>query len=1122
MDNIGQDDFETAEVKHPVTGQWIALTPVVEGSGLKLVVGPTSNYAVGPDDIVTLTFRVEFNTAGDYEATGILYCHDSGSAVEIGRLTDTMVVLPPPNVAPVAVDDDYTTLEDTLLSVDTPGILANDTDANGDDLIAILETNVSHGTLTLNENGSFSYMPDENWNGVDSFTYKVNDGELDSNVATVTITVSSVNDAPVAEDIDVTTPEDTAIGITLLGSDVEGDTLTYEIVSEPTNGTIILVDNVATYNPNENWYGVDTFTYKANDGELDSNVATVTITVTPVKDQVRAVDDEYEVDQGQTLTVPAPGVLANDIDPDNNEWVATLKTNVAHGVLVLNQDGGFVYTPDSDFRGTDSFVYTLVTYPATQSLWTDDATVTITVNPVYGMPTISSDDIEGPYTVGELREFNVTLTNPADGASYTSLSASIFVDNIGFDDYDTVEVKHPVYGTWVALTPVVDGSGLRLDVGPTSNYPVGPGDVITLTFRVNFNTPGTYPAEGTLYDTAGATPVEIASFNATLTVNHADTLDEQIKEAVNYEYDPVYEYTGDMTFDVTSNTYTMIYWPAEYLDGAPMRDLARYLGALHYQDISTVESLTYKGVVYTWNPGNPPLVGSNWKDANGVSLVSVIVAELLGQYPGTATVTLADSLYTADVSFVVDVYNTLDAEIASAPTYVYDPVYHYVGSFVFDDASNTYTVTYTDDNVAPGAMNDLARYLGALYRQAGSTVIKVTYKGVDYTWNPAEPLKGSNWEDADGTTLVSVVTADFLGGMIDPATGVTFTLSDGIHTETVTFIIVINDTTAPEVVSITAIGAEGFADVEAVGGVITVDQGYIVDHTVIVLDEDVTVEAGTVVSIGGQPYGSITAEGSVLTVVPFGSNGIASLPGTFELSIPDGSVKDLAGNALQDLVVTLVVNNVAPVANDDAYITEEDIELVVPAPGILANDVDWTPITVALVGDVSNGTLTLNANGSFSYLPDEDWHGEDSFTYKVSDGELESNTATVTITVTPVKDQVRAVDDEYETDEDVVLTVSAEDGVLSNDIDPDGNERRAVLKTDVQHGQLTLNSDGSFEYIPDADWFGEDSFIYELVTFPRTQSLWTDTATVTITVHPVNDAPVLDEIPDTTIPEMAL
>jgi len=112
-----------------VTGAWIGLTPVVDGTGLRLVVGPTSNYEVGPNESVTLTFRVEFNTAGEYEATGTLYCHDSGVAVEIGSLTDTMVVLPPPNVVPVAVDDAYTTLEDTLLSVDAPGILANDTDA---------------------------------------------------------------------------------------------------------------------------------------------------------------------------------------------------------------------------------------------------------------------------------------------------------------------------------------------------------------------------------------------------------------------------------------------------------------------------------------------------------------------------------------------------------------------------------------------------------------------------------------------------------------------------------------------------------------------------------------------------------------------------------------------------------------------------------------------------------------------------------------------------------------------------------------------------------------------------------------------------------------------------------
>ena len=104
--------------------------------------------------------------------------------------------------------------------------------------------------------------------------------------------------------------------------------------------------------------------------------------------------------------------------------------------------------------------------------------------------------------------------------------------------------------------------------------------------------------------------------------------------------------------------------------------------------------------------------------------------------------TLADSLYTVDVTFVVDVYNTLDDEIESAPTYVYDPVYNYVGTFAFEDATNTYTATYTDVNHNPGALYDLARYLGALHRQAGATVIKVTYKGVDYTWDPEGTLHG--------------------------------------------------------------------------------------------------------------------------------------------------------------------------------------------------------------------------------------------------------------------------------------------------------------------------------------------------------------------------------------------
>ena len=1054
---------------------------------------PTNGALTIVGDVVTYTPNANWHGMDTFTYKA----NDGTLDSNIATVTITVTAF---NDAPVAQNVDATTPEDTAVDVTLLG-----TDVDGDTLTYTIVSQPAHGTLSIVGN-VVTYTPNANWHGSDSFTYKVNDGTVDSNVATVTITVTPVNDAPVAQDINVTTPEDTALDIKLLGTDIDGDMLTYLIVTDPAHGTVTIVDDIATYTPSANYNGTDSFTYKANDGTADSNTATVTITITPVKDQVIAVDDSYNVDQGQTLTIAVPGVYSNDINPDNDQWVVSLKTNVEHGNLALNQDGSFVYTPDPAFRGTDSFIYTLATYPATQSLWADDAKVTITVNPVYPLPTISSNDIEGPYTVGQLREFNVTLTNPADGATYSSLSASVFVDNITFDDFETVEVKHPVYGNWVPLSPVVEGSGLRLTLGPTGNFPLLPGQTFTLTFRVNFNTPGIYPAQGSLFNAAVIPPVEIASFNATLTVNHADNLDEQIAEAPNYVYDPEYVYTGDMTFDAASNTYSMMYWPAEYLDGAPMRDLARYLGALHYQDISTVESLSYKGVIYTWDP-NGGLVGSNWKNGD-VTLVSVIVADLLGQYPATATVTLADSLYTADVTFVVDVYNTLDDEIESAPGYVYTPAYTYVGTFAFEDATNTYTATYTDVNYNPGALYDLARYLGALHRQNGATVTKVTYKGVDYTWNPAEPLKGSNWEDASGTTLVSVVGADFQNGTIVPGTGFTFTVADGIHTETVTFILVINDTTAPEIVSITAIGADGFADVPAVNRVITVDQGYTVARTEIVLNEDVTVVDGTVVSIGTTPYGTITANGSTLTVTPYPNNEVASLPGSFVLSVPAGSVKDLAGNALVELSATLVVNNVAPAAADDAYTTEEDITLDVAAPGVLANDVDWTPLTVSLVDDVAHGTLTLNANGSFSYKPDLNWHGTDTFTYKASDGELESAVTTVTITVTSVKDDVAAVDDEYETDEDTLLTVPAP-GVLGNDGDVDGNHMIATLLTGPSNGTLNLNSDGSFTYMPNADFHGTDTFVYRLVTYPAILGSWTDDATVTIAVNPVLDPPTI-------------
>jgi len=264
-----------------------------------------------------------------------------------------------------------------------------------------------------------------------------------------------------------------------------------------------------------------------------------------------------------------------------------------------------------------------------------------------------------------------------------------------------------------------------------------------------------------------------------------NTLEPEITSAVTYEYTPIYEYVGDIAFDDPNNIFTATYSPAEFLAEGAMNDLARYLGALYRQDISTIIEITYEGVVYTWDETGT-LKGSNWEDASGNTLVSAMVADYLAA-PGDLVITVGDGWHTSNVTFRLVITNTLDDEIESAPSYVYDPAYTYVGSYVFEDATNIYTVTYDDVEFDPNAMYDLARYLGALHRQDGATITSIVYGGVTYTWDPEGTLLGSNWVDSSGNTLVSKIVDDFEDGLIDPVVGLVLTVSDGVHTENVTF-----------------------------------------------------------------------------------------------------------------------------------------------------------------------------------------------------------------------------------------------------------------------------------------------------------------------------------------------
>ena len=401
---------------------------------------------VNPDGSFTYAPDLDYvgDDSFDYTITDI----DANTATTTVTLT-----IDPANTPPVAADDAYATDEDTLLTVPAPGLLANDTGAEGATLTVSLVTGPTLGTLVLTPDGSFTYMPNANAFGTDSFTYQAGDGTSLSNAATVTLTINPVNDAPTAaDDAYAIYPNGTltidAPGVLGNDTDVEGDPLTVAVVSDPGNGTLTLnPDGSFLYTPIIGFVGTDSFTYVANDGAADSNVATVTIKVnTPPT----AADDAYATDEDTPLLIVAPGVLGNDDDPNGQPLTATVVTGPTNGTLALNPDGSFLYTPNLDYFGPDSF-----TYQADDGIDPSNAaTVTITVNPVNDAPSAGDDtytllpgttltvdapgvlendtDVEGdPLTAVVVAEpTNGTLTLNPDG-SFT------YTPNVGFAGTDS-------------------------------------------------------------------------------------------------------------------------------------------------------------------------------------------------------------------------------------------------------------------------------------------------------------------------------------------------------------------------------------------------------------------------------------------------------------------------------------------------------------------------------------------------------------------------------------------------------------------------------------------------------------------------------------------------------------
>jgi hypothetical protein len=241
------------------------------------------------------------------------------------------------------------------------------------DTLTYSYTQPAHGTVS-GTGANVTYTPAQDYNGSDSFTFKVNDGTVDSNFAPVSITVTPVNDNPVAADDTLTVLEDaaaTTVNVLANDTDVDGDTLTVSSVTQGGKGVVTLNAGIVTYKPNLNANGSDSFTYTISDGHGGTATGTVNVTITPVNDAPVAATDTATTKRSTAVVID---VLANDSDVEDDSLTIVSVTKGANGNTTI-VNGQVRYGPKSGFTGTDTFTYTI----SDGNGGTATATVTVTV-----------------------------------------------------------------------------------------------------------------------------------------------------------------------------------------------------------------------------------------------------------------------------------------------------------------------------------------------------------------------------------------------------------------------------------------------------------------------------------------------------------------------------------------------------------------------------------------------------------------------------------------------------------------------------------------------------------------------------------------------------------------------
>jgi RHS repeat-associated protein len=1037
-------------------------------------------------EIVVPNGLVRFN--GNSELIGGLACD---RLVLNGNNLLRFLVL---NSPPAASNQIVTTAEDSA----APIVLAG-TDPENNPLTYALLSAPGHGALSGTA-PNLTYTPDLNYHGSDSFTFRVNDGQVDSNVATVSIAVTAVNDVPVANGQTLTTEEDASLAIVLSGQDVDGDSLRYRIVSGPAHGTLSGTLPQLTYIPTRDFNGTDRLTFVVNDGTVDSTAATVTIGVGPVNDPPVAVDWAVETDEDTALPL-----ILGAIDPDGDAVTFRIVGAPQHGTLSGNPPN-LIYTPAPNYYGTDAFTFRVKDSLEDSAL----ATVTVTVRPVDDPPTATEQNLRGT----EDTPRPIVLTG-----------ADVDGDALGF-----AVVLPPAHGVLtgtppnLTYTPALDYNGPDSFTFRTADgFEVSEVATIAITIEPANDAPKANAQElVTQEDTS--LPIVLSAIDVdgdalTYTIVQPPQHGALSGTAPNLTYTPESNYheTDSFVFRTSdghaSSNEALIQIQVTPVNDAPVAD---------GQSITTEED-TPREVVLTGSDvdgdilnfrivsgpshgllggGAPQLTYTPASNYNGADAFTFVVNDGAGDSaPATVSVSVGpvnDAPVTYNQNVATDEDTPLQIPLW-ADEYDGDPLTFAISS---PPHHGTLSGTLPDLTYTPAAdyhgPDSFAFKANDGLEDSNVSVVIITVGSVNdnpvalaqHRLTPEDsPLTiALTSTDIDGDPIsYAVVTPPVHGSLSGTPPNLTYSPAANFNGEDA-FVFRANDGSADSAPATVSITVQPVNDLPvAAPQTIATDEE--VPVVVNLTGSDVDNDSLSFLVITPPEHGTLSGTPPQLVYSPTADY---DGPDRIVFAVNDGTSDSLPA----EVQITVRRVNDAPAAQGQSVSTAEDTALYLTLGG---TDADNDPLSYGVTTPPQHGTLS-GTPPDVVYTPAADYNGPDHFAFTVNDGTLNSAEAVVQIAVSAVNDAPVATAQGVITDQNTPKAIT----LTGADVDPDA--LTFSLLTQPAHGAIS-GSAPNLTYTPADNYHGTDNFTFRV----NDGAIDSAPATVGITVNRVNHRPIASD-----------